>query len=474
MIFRSSQSLLQESKLLPWLVVPVTLAFAIYFGMHVSILWLLAPAAAFVAVLLLRRPALGLPLLVLTALFVPVEFGTGTEVKLNAATLLLIALLGLWVARMCLIRGSGWKLSRVDIPLLLFLVAGLISFAVGRIFWDPAVPLNPNFWLVQLAQWAIFALSAGAFWLAANHIGSEESLRELTRLFLVVAGAVAILQFVPEIGPLVKRYTTIAFIRAPFWVLLTSLAGGQLLFNRQLSGVWRLFLVAVLLATLYFGFVVNRESSSTWVGVGASLGVLVWLRFSRLRWLMALSIIILIVTNILWPAVWEFAGGAADWNSTGVGRLILIRRVVEVTLQHNPITGLGPAAYRNYAAIRPLAIWIDPRVSSHNNYVDLFSQTGVLGVVFFLYFVLEVAREGFIARTRYPYGFAAGYVNGMMAAGAGALVIMMLADWMLPFVYNIGFPGFQASVLVWLFMGGLVAIDRTDSTVPQPQSDNDT
>ena len=37
---------------------------------------------------------------------------------------------------------------------------------------------------------------------------------------------------------------------------------------------------------------------------------------------------------------------------------------------------------------------------------------------------------------------------------------MLLADWILPFVYNIGFPGFQASVLVWLFLGGLVALEN--------------
>ena len=41
----------------------------------------------------------------------------------------------------------------------------------------------------------------------------------------------------------------------------------------------------------------------------------------------------------------------------------------------------------------------------------------------------------------------------------GALIIMALADWILPFVYNIGFPGFQASVLVWLFLGGLVFLE---------------
>ena len=37
---------------------------------------------------------------------------------------------------------------------------------------------------------------------------------------------------------------------------------------------------------------------------------------------------------------------------------------------------------------------------------------------------------------------------------------MMMADWILPFVYNIGFPGFQASVLVWLFLGGMVAAQQ--------------
>ena len=48
----------------------------------------------------------------------------------------------------------------------------------------------------------------------------------------------------------------------------------------------------------------------------------------------------------------------------------------------------------------------------------------------------------------------------MLAAGAGALVLMLFADWILPFVYNIGFSGFQASVLVWLFLGGLVALEQ--------------
>ena len=67
----------------------------------------------------------------------------------------------------------------------------------------------------------------------------------------------------------------------------------------------------------------------------------------------------------------------------GGSRLVLIGRVIEVTMR-NPITGLGPAAYRPYANMKPLyyqgAYWIHPLINSHNNYVDLFSHVGLLGL----------------------------------------------------------------------------------------------
>jgi hypothetical protein len=85
---------------------------------------------------------------------------------------------------------------------------------------------------------------------------------------------------------------------------------------------------------------------------------------------------------------------------------------------------------------------------------------GLLGLALFSWFGVELAHLGHRLRTHFAQGFAAGYVNGMLAAGAGALVLMMFADWILPFVYNIGFSGFQASVLVWLFLGGLLALEQ--------------
>jgi hypothetical protein len=47
----------------------------------------------------------------------------------------------------------------------------------------------------------------------------------------------------------------------------------------------------------------------------------------------------------------------------------------------------------------------------------------------------------------------------------------MLGDWVLPFVYNVGFGGFRASVLGWLFMGGLVALEQmTAAQTPNVRS----
>jgi O-antigen ligase len=322
---------------------------------------------------------------------------------------------------------------------------------------------------VQLAQWAIFAFSAGAFWLTANLIKDQTWLRRLTAAFLLLAGSVAIARMVPGLANQIDRLVTVAFIRAPLWILLAGLAGGQLLFNRQLSIRWRLFLLLTLAAVVVYAFVQQQEATSNWIGVGAVVGALVWFRFPRLRVPILAGMILLTVLGILFPTIYQFAGGDQEWTGSGAPRLVLARRVIDVTMR-NPITGLGPAAYRRYAAMEPLrylrAFWVLPQVNSHNNYVDIFSQTGLVGLALFGWFIAEVGLLGIRLRRRFAAGFAAGYVNGMLAVGIGALVVMVFADWILPFVYNIGFEGFQASVLVWLFLGGLVALEN----MPDPDS----
>lgn len=446
------------------------LALAFYLGQRASMFWLALLVAGMGATVLLQEPRLGLLAVVAVALLVPLDINTGTDVSLNPVTLLLPAVLGIWLLDSVRRRRIHFVSTRANVPLALFLLAGLFSLFFGMVTWDSFVPRSASFTLVQLAQWGIFALSAGAFWLTANLVTDEHWLRRLTWIFLLIAGTVAILRAVPGMGGFISRFTTIAFIRAPLWMLLAALAGGQLLWNRQLSPARRFFLGATLLSILYYSFVTQQEAISNWVGLAAVLGVMLWLRYPRLRWPLVALVLIMAAAGVLFPAIYDFAGGDAEWTGSGGSRLVLTERVIDVSLR-NPITGLGPAAYRRYAAMTPLryqgANWIVPMVNSHNNYVDVFSQFGLVGVALLAWFAAEIARLGNRLRQRYRDGFAAAYVNAMLAASAGALVIMLFADWILPFVYNIGFPGFQASVLFWLFLGGLVALDNMPSAEQQ-------
>ncbi|NLG28452.1 MAG: hypothetical protein GX557_11115 [Chloroflexi bacterium] len=422
---------------------------------------LLGVAALAGATVWLRDPALGPYLILAAALALNVSVGTGTSVELNAGMLLVPVAVVIWLAHGLLHRSLQFVRSRVTLPMLLFLVAALFSLWTGQVLWDPRVPRPSNLIYVQVGQWAIFAVAAGAVLLVGHTMRSEGALRRLTLFYIGLAGALALANYVPVLNTLVRRYATAALMRSPFWMLLAALAGGQLLFNRDLPIGWRVACMAALAAVLVYALRDQAESASTWVSIAAVAAVLAWYRFKRLRWLAIALLLLLLVTGVLTRALFEFAGGEEEWITSGGSRLTLIGRVVEVTMR-NPITGLGPAAYRFYAAMKPLsygkAFWVHPAVNSHNNYVDLFAHTGLLGLGLFLWWMVECAVLAQRLRRTVRTAFASAFVHSMLAAWVGAMVLMLLADWMLPHVYNIGFPGFQAAIPFWLFLGGLLAL----------------
>jgi len=421
---------------------------------------------------LLIRPELGLIVLVAVALVAKFDIPTGTEVELNPATMMVPALAGLLLLAVLTRRPVKLATSRVLLPMAVFLVASLVSMFIGDATWDPFVPRGGNFILVQLAQWALYAFAFIAFWLAASLGRDAPWLKWMTMTFLVIGGLLAVLTSLPQTWSMAYAVATAAIIRAPFWVLLAAVAGGQLLFNTGLSPRKQLALAGLVVVSVVYTFFIQRESASFWVGVGAALAILAWLRFRRLRWVALLIVVLLLLSGLAFPAVWNFAGGEAEWTTSGQSRLVLVQRVLSVSLR-NPVTGLGPAAYRNYASTTPLAygraFWIQPQINSHNNYVDIFAQFGLVGLAIVGWMGLEIGRLGLSLLDHYQDGFEAGYVRGVIAAGAGAAVIMFFADWILPFVYNIGFRGFQASVLFWLFLGGLVALELRRPPEPAQQ-----
>jgi O-antigen ligase len=119
-------------------------------------------------------------------------------------------------------------------------------------------------------------------------------------------------------------------------------------------------------------------------------------------------------------------GIAADEYSysTRLDAWTIILEMVKI----NPVLGFGPANYRWYTPLFPIRGWF-VQFNSHSQYIDLIAQTGLLGLVCFLWFFGTVGWVGWQLRER-------------------------------PFFYNVTLSGFRASVLGWLFLGGLVALGQ--------------
>ncbi|MCE5307530.1 MAG: O-antigen ligase family protein, partial [Acidobacteriales bacterium] len=128
-------------------------------------------------------------------------------------------------------------------------------------------------------------------------------------------------------------------------------------------------------------------------------------------------------------------------------------------IEKSPLVGLGPSHYYYYTENLPILGWY-VKFSSHNQYMDLVAQYGFLGLAAFCWLVLEITSTALWLRPRVSTYFAHAYLIGAIAGIGGTIVSGMLADWIIPFYYNIGISGFRSSLLFWLFLGGVLALRR--------------
>jgi O-antigen ligase len=202
-----------------------------------------------------------------------------------------------------------------------------------------------------------------------------------------------------------------------------------------------------------------------WIPVLVTIGVIFWLHFPRYRWVIIAGIIIGVTIGL--PFLLQAVNWEMEWETSGAARLALWRSVTELASQSS-VFGLGPVAYRHYHYLKPLTYgvtWLIPNVSAHNQFIDLFAQLGLVGLACYVWFLIEALLLAWRIYRR-SEGFARGYGLAVIGALVGTFVADMTAATSLPFVYNVGFPGFRASVLSWMLLGGLVAIENMGQNNP--------
>jgi hypothetical protein len=421
---------------------------------------LLAPRASRTMFLLLigagllvafwRWPLLGLIALMVGSLVIPFEISTGTQSMLNITVLLLPMLIGLWVVNLVSQKGQRLLMARPLWPLSAFVVVAVLAFIAGNQPWLIFAQTAPI--QAQLGGLAVFVLSAGAFILAAYQVREIRELKWLTWLFLSLGAFYIASRLIPDL----RRLSGLSFQRGAsdslFWVWLISLAFSQAIFHHDLHPAWRVGLLGLVLCTFYVALSQGRVWVSGWLPSSVAVMVTLWVGARPLRWplLLGLGVMAILNQSKLMSLV------LSDNEYSLVTRLEAWRIVVEI-VRANPVLGLGPANYYWYTPLFPI-LGYAVNFNSHNNYVDILAQTGLLGLACFLWFVLEVGRWGWQLQLRRLSSFARAYVYGALGGLAGMLTAAMLGDWVLPFVYNVGLKGLRASVIGWFFLGGLIAV----------------
>ena len=394
---------------------------------------------------LVKWPGVGFIIIILGGMIVP---DVGPK-NINLPIVMVAVLFILWVMEM-VVRQKKVRIvaSGTLLPLIVFLIVSLIAFGFGQFSWfrfTQNAPID-----AQVGGLAVFVLSIIAFILVANQIKDLVWLKAVTWSFIAVGSLYVITRTVPGLLFISQTLYQPNSIGGVFWAWFPALAFSQMLINRDLHPAWRVFLGAMVLGGLYVGIGQAYGWKSGWIP--QLVGIITVVTVYSWRWGMLFG---LVGTYPAWLVIAE-ALASDDYSvSTRLDAWIILKEIVKV----NPLLGLGFANYYWYTPLFPIRGFA-VRFNSHNNFVDIIAQTGLIGLGCFLWFLFAVGALGMRLRDRVPQGFARAYLYGALGGLVATAAAGMLGDWVLSFVYNIGLSGVRTGILAWIFLGGLVVLEN--------------
>jgi hypothetical protein len=364
------------------------------------------------------------------AMFIPFSLETGTQSRVPASLIFVPLALVLWgwalLGRNQ--RLARWRGTR---PIVGFMIACALSLLLGRILLSASLFTRTGFEQVQLAQLAVMVASPLVLLLTASVLQQPFQVKAVVGIFLlgvIVSVPAWLLDY-----PLVPSVNNLGMFSMWAGVLCWSLCWTP---GRLQPGL-RLLCLALFIAIVYQFFYKGLTWFSGWVPLGVAVLVCSLLRSPRLALAVALGFAGLLQAH--WDSI------TAKYLVFNVNRPDIWQRYLELFLE-NPIFGIGPASYA-------LQFSQAFSYSSHNNYLDIMTQTGLIGFVFYMWIFVELLLAFLRGERRTGDPFTRAFLLACIGALAGLAVAMMQGDWVIPFVYNQTIAGFSYTIYNWLMLG---------------------
>lgn len=399
------------------------------------------------AVLFARHQPFGLALLPAASVAVPFGLGTGTQSAVPVGLVLAVYLLLVWLVRTVYRVEAIATPVAVAWPTLALVGVWVLAFVHANATFDPLVQTWPTFPLVQLGQLAMVIVQAGVLLMASRHAADDRWMRLATWSLLCV-GAIWIFGYYSGLSSI----TNLIRGRGLFGMWVAALALGQALVNERLLAWQRALLLGLVAACLYWAAIVDTAWLSGWIPMMIAILTILALRSIFAFGLASLAGVIFIALkfNTLYASIVD-----ANLEEGSGSRLDIWKQAWDLLSQH-VVLGTGPAGYAAYYMSLYRSTGFS--MSTHNNYVDIAAQTGLLGLAIFGWFLLTLVIVGWYACRRHRDGFLGGFACAAFGGLIGAGAAMMLGDWVIPFVYNQTIAGFRYTVQTWIFVGFLIGL----------------
>ncbi len=378
-----------------------------------------------------------------------VSTGTGTKLTFTFLSLILLALI--WLFRKVVVdRSFRLVPSRANLPILLFSIAVLIAYV-----WSGAFPEKEASYIfaqksfVRLMTALILIISPLTYIIFSNVIRSEKSFKVIIWWFIGFGAVTGVMRIVLGIVPAPLND------RGQFATWVCALAIGQALFNTKLRWYIRLLLIVPVLLWGQISLALGISWLSGWVPIVVAVGVLVGLYSRKLMFLGLLAIVVWGAANFNYVST-IFTG---EQDESGNTRAIAWARAFGVVEKHF-LFGAGPAGYEYY--FQSYGYYkgnIGVGQLSHNNYIDIIAQTGIVGFSLWVWMWLG---QGWMMWKLFNKHFDDPFLSSLryslVVCYPAILVSMMLGDWVTPFPYTQGLGGIDYTIWSWMLSGTAIAL----------------
>ncbi len=378
-----------------------------------------------------------------------ISTGTGTSLTLTFLALIIWTVVWLF-KRLIVERNFDIRPALPNWPILLFIIVVLISYVwSGAFVEEKASYLFAQKSLVRLMTAVVLIVSPLTLVLFANAFQTKTAFQIFAWWFIVIGIVMGVLRLVFDVvmSPLNPKG------QFPTWFV--AICVGQILFNKKLPWYFKGALLGGTAIWAWITLGLGLSWLSGWLPLVVVAGALI---FFYSRKLAALAV----VGIIIWGAFnFSFVNQTfgEEQSVSGGTRSVAWSRALGVVGKHF-LFGAGPAGYEYYFQVYGYYNGaVGTADLSHNNYIDIIAQTGVVG--FGLWIALW-GGQGWMVwklfRKRIEDPFLGALKYSLTACYPAILVSMMLGDWVTPFPYTQTLMGIDYTIWAWMISGLTIAL----------------